>query len=210
MAAEIGLHQSVAQIQGSSMNTKSIQVVVMSAGQPACRSLGAWLGRHGLDWRYGSQDYGIDLARNQNITRFLNRDVSAGKTHLLMIDHDMVPVPATAAILESDGDLFYCGYVDRFGTPGHFGDNNFGAACFRASADLLNRMQRPWFATGFHDGRRVRCECFHFAALATACGAQSRMAGIIGHEQHCVLLPGISGAAELHWPPEFDEDGRTN
>ena len=68
-----------------------IQAVVMSAGQPACRALGQWLGQHGLAWRYGSQDYGIDAARNQNVRRFLADDVPRGKTFLLMIDHDMVP-----------------------------------------------------------------------------------------------------------------------
>ncbi len=190
------------------MEQIAIQVVVMSAGQPASRALGIWLSRHRLDWRYGSQDYGIDAARNQNVTRFLLEDLQRGKTHLLMIDHDMVPVSQTDPILTAAAeiDLAYCGYADRFGSPGHYGDGNLGAACFRVSAGLLTRMRRPWFQSGYLDGQRIACECGYFRLLAARCGVGSVMVGVIGHEQRCVLLPGARGAGfTLHWPPEFED-----
>jgi hypothetical protein len=183
-----------------------IQAVVMSAGQPASRALAQWLSRQGIAWRYGSQDYGIDHARNQNVRRFLAEDAPRGKAFLLMVDHDMVPTPETVSILTTPGNLLYCGYADRYGTPGHYGDEAFGAACFRASAELLAAMPDPWFKMGYVDGRRVACECGFFRMRAKGLGYQSQMVGIIGHEQRCVLLPDEHGGYALHWPPEF-EDG---
>ncbi len=195
-----------------------IQAVVMSAGQPACRALGQWLSRHGLDWRYGSQDYGIDNARNQNVRRFLAQHVPSGKTHLLMIDHDMVPIAASEPILSSEGDLLYCGYVDRFGSPGHHGAGNFGAACFRASARLLAAMADPWFQMLYSQGRRYACECTGFRVAAAALGYEAQMVGIVGHEQRCVLFPGPDAASSLiphpssfslRWPPECEDGPHT-
>ena len=189
-----------------------IQAVVMSAGQPACRALGQWLARQGIAWRYGSQDYGIDHARNQNVRRFLAEDVQQGKRFLLMVDHDMVPTPDTLPILTMPGDLLYCGYADRFGTPGHYGPNEFGAACFRASAELLAAMPDPWFLMGYVNGRRVACECGFFRMRAKGIGHAATMAGTIGHEQRCVILPDPNSPRGfvLHWPPEYEDyDGAT-
>ena len=183
-----------------------IQVVVMSAGQPACRALGQWLGRQGLAWRYGSQDYGIDNARNQNVRRFLAEDVPQGKAFLLMIDHDMVPTPATSPILTLPADLLYCGYADRYGSRGHYGAGDFGAACFRASAKCLSQMADVWFETHSSDYQtRLACECTFFRHRAASLGYHPQMAGVIGHEQRCVLLPDEHGGYALHWPPEYED-----
>lgn len=179
----------------------NIQTIVMSRGEPPCRPLALWLSEHFLDWRYGSQDYGIDHARNQNIRRFLREDVPRGKTHLLSIDSDMVPVGDTAEILIAQGELVYCGYVDRWGSRGHVGQGDFGAACFRASAELLARMPDPWFQMRYRDGRRVSCECSYFHQMAQQAGAESRQVGIIGHQQTCVLVPAATESGwSLQWP----------
>ncbi|MEI8374804.1 MAG: hypothetical protein WCJ35_18425 [Planctomycetota bacterium] len=179
----------------------NIQTIIMSRGEPPCRPLALWLSENFLDWRYGSQDYGIDHARNQNIRRFLREDVSAGKTHLLSIDADMVPVESTAEILTEPGELLYCGYVDRFGSRGHIGQGDFGAACFRASAELLARMGDQWFEMGYHNGKRIACECSYFHNIAQQAGGRSRQVGVIGHQQTCVLVPAETETGWiLQWP----------
>jgi hypothetical protein len=184
---------------------REIQAVVMSAGAPASRALGQWLSLQGLAWRYGSRDYGLDHARNQNVRRFLADD--AGKDWLLLIDHDMVPTDGTAEILAAPWDLCYCGYADRFGTRGHYGDGNFGAGCCRLSRKLLYAMRDPWFKTTYRDGCRTACECLHFRYAAAEAGYSSHMTGVIGHEQRCVILPDpdSAGGFALHWPPEYED-----
>ena len=185
------------------MSPEQIQTVVLSGGPPACQPLGLWLSRRGLAWRYGSGEYGYNVARNQSITRFLREDVPAGKTHLLMLDHDMVPLPETAAILTEPGDMLYCGFAGRCGSRGHRGPGDFGFACSRISATLLAAVGYPWSQDRIENGRRVQCECAFFRKLAAAAGATPRMVGIVGHEQTCILLPSDT---ELGWAVAWPHD----
>lgn len=189
------------------MNFPHIQTVVMARHEPACRELSIWLSAMGLDWRYGSPEFGVDVARNQNVWRFLRDDVPRGKTHLLMIDADMVPVRETEEILYAAGDVVYCGYADRDGTRGHYGDGDFGAGCFRASAHAMRRIGQPWFVTSFDDHRRCRagCECYHFRQRAINAGVEPKMVGVIGHAQRCILLPAPDSRHgwQLMWPSQF-------
>jgi len=182
-----------------------IQVIVMSAGPPMARQLQEWLRDNGLEWRYGSSEYGLDLARTQNTVDFLRNDVPRGKTHLLGIDNDCVPIRETRHILRGDDELVYCGYVGRHGSRGHVGDGDFGAGCFRVSADLLQRMDEPWWRTTVVDGRRIECECQWFRRQATIAGATAKMVGLIGHQQDCVLVPtqDTPGYAVV-WPEELE------
>lgn len=188
------------------MKHDHIQVFVMSGGRPMTRQLQEWLAENRLDWRYGSGEYGIDLARNQNVNYFLNHDVPQGKTHLLGIDHDMVPIRETRHILRGDDELVYCGYCGRHGSPGHVGDGDFGAACFRASVGLLKRMAHPWWRTTVVGGHRVECECAWFRRRAAKAGAAARMVGLIGHRQECVLVPsGEAPGYAVMWDEELAE-----
>jgi len=191
---------------------RPIQVVIMARFDTATPWLADWLDRHNLPWRYGSPEFGIDCARNQNIVRFLREDVPNGRKHLLMIDKDMVPLPATDAILKAEGDLLYCGYVDREGSAGHCSPTGFGAACFRASATMLQKMQDegvapPWFEMGYNPERtrRTHCECLDFQRRAAKVGVKSQMAGVIGHLQTCIVVPdGQSPGYRALWPHELD------
>ena len=183
-----------------------LQVVVASFGAPASRGLGLWLSHHGLDWRYGSSEYGVDTIHNQNITRFLREDVPRGKTDLLSIDADMVPLPETDAILSEPGNLLYCGHVGRYGSRGHKGDGDFSIGCYRASADLLELMGPPWVQTIVAGGVRVHCECNFFRHRAAQEGAVARQAGIIGHEQRCILIPTNTDLGwAVAWPTDLGE-----
>ena len=175
----------------------------MSRGGPPCRLLALWLSENCRGWRYGSQEYGIDLARNQSLVAFLRHDVPKGKVDLVMIDDDMVPVDTTEQIFHAPGELIYCGYVGRRGSPGHHGPGNFGAGCFRVSAKLLQQMPRPWFETTYAGGRRKHCECEYFHKMAQAAGVTAREVGVVGHEQKCVLLPSEDA---LGWSLAWEED----
>lgn len=183
------------------------QTVLMARGTPPCKPLAIWLSKNCPGWRYGSEDYGIDHARNQNVRRFLREDVPQGKTHLLMIDADMVPVASTMAILHEPGDLLFCGHVGQHGSRGHLGNDDFGAACFRASAELLAKMPDPWFKMVYQDGCRTICECRWFQRLAFQAGVNSKQVGVIGHQQTCILLPADNELGwGLAWPHDLDKD----
>lgn len=207
------------------MNPSNIQIVVSSYRRPPCSLLNEWLRQLPYlcgTWRTGSQEYGIDVARNQNVTRFLREDVPAGRTHLLMIDGDMVPLTPpydlgqglTGAILKEDGELLWCGYAGHQGRPGHAGEHDLGCGCVRISADLLKRIPAPWFATGYDEKmtKRVVCECSGFQQLAIQAGAENpRQVGVIGHQQGgddgCVLVPTTDNKTgwRLFWPADLQE-----
>lgn len=179
----------------------------MAHGIPPCKLLAIWLSRNCPDWRYGSQDYDIAHTRNQNVRRFLREDVPRGKTHLIMIDADMVPVESTMAILHAPGELIFCGFVGASGSHGHLGDEDFGAACFRVSANLLQKLPDPWFETLYTKGVRTCCDCRYFQRLAFRVGVESKMVGIIGHQQTCILLPAKNDLGwGIVWPHEIDQD----
>jgi len=180
----------------------SLQVIVMSNGTPPCKELALWLSDNCPGWKYGSEDYGIDNARNQNCERFLADDV--GKSHLMMIDHDMVPVTSTSAIFTATEELVYCGYADRYGSKGHYGDGDFGAACFKVSRDLLITMGMPWFATRSIHSHRQNCECNFFRVKAATFGIIPRMVGVVGHQQRCILLPDPKPPGwRIAWPGDI-------
>jgi hypothetical protein len=173
------------------MNLNEIKAYVMTRHKPPCRELSRWLFGHRLDWSYSSSEFGIDVARNQTVNRFLQEQVPKGKQYLMMIDADMVPVVDTHRIISADGDLVWCGYTEEPPAKGHYGEGDFGAACFRASASLLSRMQQPWFKMKYDGclGRRLACECSYFAACARGQGVEPRMVGIIGHARRCIMFP---------------------
>lgn len=161
----------------------------MTASGPPCEQLSLWLSDNELKWRPGSKEHGVELARNQSITGFLRHDVPKGKTHLLCFDHDMIPLRETRHILRGDDELAYCGHVGKHGSRGHVGNGDFGAACFRVSADLLQRMGKPWWQTTVVNGVRVECECAYFRKRAEGVGAKAKMVGLVGHQQTCILVP---------------------
>jgi len=171
------------------MNAANIQIVVSAYRGPPCTLLLAWLQRLPYlcgTWRIGSQEYGIDVARNQNVIRFLREDVPAGRTHLLMIDGDMVPLGPTKEILTEEGELIWCGYAGHQGSPGHI--DHPGCGFMRVSADLLSRIPAPWFRTRYNEEmtRRLECECEGFWWAATRIGTEAenfRQVGVVGHQQ---------------------------
>lgn len=197
------------------MNTSTIQIVVSAYRQPPCTLLLEWLQRLPYlcgTWRIGSQEYGIDVARNQDVFRFLHEDVPAGRTHLLMIDYDMVPLGPTKEILTEEGDLLGCGYVGHQGSPGHIAE--IGCGFMRVSFELLTCIEKPWFQTRYDENltRRLECECSEFYRKALAVRDEShdfRQVGVVGHQQGgdtgCILIPDSrqkSGWA-LAWPADL-------
>lgn len=187
------------------MDRMKIKAIIMSSGGPMTRQLALWLSENGISWGWGSSEYGIDLARSHNCTKFLRHYAPLGFTHLLGIDHDMIPIRETRHILRGDNELIYCGYNGRHGSKGHAGDGDFGAACFRVSADLLNRMEQPWWNTTVIDGRRRECECLWFRRRAIAAGATVRMVGLIGHEQKCIIVPSDDPPGYIVvWPEQLE------
>lgn len=193
-----------------SINLAEIQIVVMAHRQPPCSLLLDWLQKlPATHWRRGSQDTGIDLCRNQSVTRFLQEDVPTGKRYLLMFDADMVPIADTNPILHEPGDLLYCGSVGHQGSAGHFSD--FGAGCFRVSASLLLKMSQPFFKTLYNEEitRRTACECNWFATNAFAVGDGPKRVGLIGHQQGgdtgAVLFPDNRNVCgwSIAWPAQL-------
>jgi hypothetical protein len=159
----------------------------MRYNTPACEQLSRWLYAKGLDWRYGISDYEIDVARNKNVLEFLKSD----KQYLLMINHDMVPLPETNAILTADGDVVYCGSYSSRGTPDHIGDKQFNSACWRVHRRVFESFGPPWFRVG-HSGdvtERTYCDCNYFKDRCNDAGFDSHMVGLIAQRVEIVLFP---------------------
>jgi len=215
----------------SIVNLNEIQIAVVSGSGGPCRLLRDWLDGLPIEWWVSSTDKGLDVVRNQVITRFLREDVPKGKKFLLSINGDDVPVIDTNPIISTPGDLLWCGDVGHWGSPGHYGDNAFGCGCFRASADLLSRMRMPWFETRLNDcyqnkswlemqgadpgkspphTQRIACECDWFARRARKAGAEPKMVGIVGNQQGgddgCILFPDLT--AKPPWKVAFPCDLR--
>ncbi|HUU91636.1 MAG TPA: hypothetical protein VM238_10535 [Phycisphaerae bacterium] len=191
------------------MEITKTQIAVFAYRSMPNRPLEAWLDRirvGGGHVRYAPDTSPVELAREQVCNRFLEEDAPAGRTHLLMIDGDMVPLAAsdrtagTAPILTADGEMIYCGFVGREGMAGHWGDDDFGMACCRLSADVLRGVAKPWFPLSIDGDRHVGCECLAFFARAVQAGVASRMAGSVGHLQHIVLFPDRQGRVASTWP----------
>lgn len=167
--------------------------------------LAAWLDglkSRGYAVRTLRSHYDVCTARRQSLAHFLAVDVPAGATHLVMLDDDMVPVPTTERILTADGDLAYCGYAGRGGRPGHYGDDDFGCACCRISAELACKIDIPTsFDFGFDATRTsvLKCECQVFRDQARRLGYESRMVGVIGHCVNIVIVPTDNGVIQ-RWP----------
>ena len=193
------------------MTLDQIQIVVMRYNEPACEELSRWLAHTGMDWRYGVSDYEIDVARNKNIQRFLKDDVPKGKTHLLSLNHDMVPLPETTPILTLDGDLLYCASSSSRGSIEHLGDKQFSSACWRASEKLLSSFGPPWFRVG-HSGditERTYCDCMFFKDRAQEVGFDAQMVGIIGHKVSVIVFPDPESPQDKYkflWEADLDYD----
>jgi hypothetical protein len=173
-----------------------------------CRGPSAGSGQ-GYLIRYGSEEYGIPEAREQNCNRFLAEDAVAGREYLLMIDADIVPLPRRSVskagpsaaapvapgtcgsddILRDNGELVYVGYCGHDVSAGHFGDDQFGAGFCRIHASVLRRIAKPWWRMVYQADRRVMCECSHFRLKAEAVGIKARMVGVAGHEATMVTVP---------------------
>ena len=186
-----------------------IQIVIVSHDRAANKLLGRWLASNNItDWRYSSKEYDVGEVRNQAITRFIQEESKTGKQYLLLIDDDMIPIDSTNAILDTEGDMIYCGSAGPCGTRGHYGDYDWGENFCRMSIELLQQMKYPYFKTCYENGVRKHCDGYAFLKQAVEQGAQPKMVGVVGHQQTCVLLPSEN---KLGWAMCWEHDiaGRT-
>lgn len=189
-----------------------IQTYVMAHRSVPNRLLMKWLTAWQPDWKQGSQvGFRIDLARNQTVNAFLKDDVPRGKTHLLLLDADMVPVISTNKIIPTHGDLVFSEYVGRSGVHGH--RTSPGAGCVKVSADLLGKMVKPYFCVPVNETCDLLegCECDYFYRNAIKAGATAIKAGMIGHQMGgnggCVIFPANTASGfRAAWPEELGYD----
>jgi len=169
-----------------------VAVYLMAYRRQPCRPQQDWidtLRAKGYCVKYGSEEYGIDVARNQNCLRFLAEDSPAGREFIIMIDADMVPLPQSEGILQDNGPVVYCGYSGFQATKGHFGDDDFGSGFCRIHRSVLQKLPRPFFKMLYENDRRVGCECAYFRRNAEQAGFRPVMVGIAGHETTVVSIP---------------------
>lgn len=192
------------------MRIDTIQTYVMAHRATPNELLRSWLRSYSPNWKRGSQvGFRVDLARNQTCNQFLRDDVPRGKTDLLLLDADMVPVIETRGILSQPGELVFCCYAGHHGTHGH--RSTPGAACVRVSAELLAKMTRPFFHVPVNEtcDELLGCECDHFHAAAVAAGAKAIRVGTIGHQQGgsdgVILFPndGNKTGYSFCWPEDL-------
>ena len=181
---------------------REIQIVVMAYREEPNRHLQAWLNglcRRGYEWRYGPETHPVYVARNQVVNRFLAEDTM--KQHLVMIDAPLVPIQdQTVRVLTEPGEVVYCGYVGRYGTPGHCG--TFGCGCFRASRRVYEAAPPPWFDFGYDATltQKTECECQRFARRLAE---PPRQVGIVGRLSEMILVPCADGTPRAISPHEI-------
>lgn len=152
-----------------------------------------WLQTHNLDWDLGSQEWGIDVARNQSVNRFLREEVEKGYTHLMMIDTDIVPIIDSNYIISTKEELVWCAYSGRGGTAGHV--KTFGAGCFKVSSEALKKITNgnqisPFIMTyNEKKDKLLECECDYFARLAKQNNIVPKRIGTVGHILDAVWFP---------------------
>jgi hypothetical protein len=157
--------------------------------------LSRWLTRQselGSAVEFGPGTHGIDVARNQIINDFLDR---TDFSHLLMLDCDTVPLPPKMGdsldkLLENPPAIGWCGYVGTQGMGGNHMDT-FGCGCSIYTHEPLLKIMKPWFQMGLSvDGCTIEnCECKYFADKCREADITPQRIGVVGHMQHCVLLP---------------------
>lgn len=178
------------------MNLETIQVVVFD-GLPVNKHLRNWVRRF-PNYIYASEiaDKGlpdlIGMWRNRVCYWFLKE---TELEYLLMIDADMVPIKETIEIVRGEAPLAGCRYIAKDGEDIHREDGRIGCGCMRIRRDVLETVQRPWFAYKQNDdGLEVsRCECERFCDNAREAGIFPLKRGAIGHVMPAVVSPKADG-----------------
>lgn len=154
--------------------------------------LKAWLDKHRIEYNIVQSNYGLPCVRNASAERFLERAPKLGLENLCLIDADMMATNETEAILIAKGDLIYCGYSNgKARCLAHWGHEDLGCGCMRASLDVLKSIEPPWFNFQMNKkGTAVTlCECRYFLRKAQAAGFESRMVGAISHLSIMAVRP---------------------
>ena len=115
--------------------------------------------------------------------------LAGGKTHLVFVDHDVIPAgrtghhPATEDFLaECEGDLICC--PCRLEIAGAWASTDaFHCGLWRTTREALLRVPPPWFLEEYSpDGRAInKCVCAYFAHKAKAAGLTVGRAGWADH-----------------------------
>ena len=116
----------------------------------------------------------------------------------------LVPIQGeTIRVLTESGEVVYCGYIGRYGTPGHYG--NFGCGCFHTSRRVYESMPPPWFDFGYDETltEKRQCECARFAGRLQAAGVEPIQVGVVGRRTELVLIPSGRGRMRIVSPHEL-------
>jgi len=156
------------------------------AGSEPNEHLKRWAGQLD-DWMAfaGSKTWqGIPEARNDICRFFLAR---RAQRWLLMMDHDMVPLPGTQELLDSRAPVASARAWAKSGREAH--PHTISAACLKVHRDALERIRDPWFRFAPHS-----CECSCFFQRAYRAGYRPETVGIVGHRFPIVVIPGEGNA----------------
>lgn len=152
--------------------------------------LETWLSMFIPNWKLGSQlGCRLDVVRNQAVTDFLE---NCSESHLLMIDHDIVPLISSSKILNNE-------HYSYGKTVGYHGKdiNHASAAFLRLSRTMLEQIPKPHFLFETNEAcdEIKQCECLYFQNKAKQFGFEPFEACQVGHQQGedgIVLFPGRS------------------
>jgi len=170
---------------------EDVQLIIFE-GRGANKHLLRWSKSFPHRWRARPptrvRDY-VALWRNQQVREFLARTTLGW---VWLIDDDMVPVPDTSLLLESESDVACCRCWSRTGTEAHPAEAEVSAACLLVSRHALEAVGPPWFQVVLSaDGTGLaKCECTYFAERMRAAGFTPAKLGRVGHIVPLVVLPG--------------------
>jgi len=190
------------------MNIEQVQIVVFAWRCSPTRELARWLdawARRGGRWRFAPQSRPVDLAREQVCNGHLAAWRAGGPRRLVMLDADLALDGGAAELFATDSPVAYCGHVGHQGTRGHYGHDDFGCAACAIDAEVLARLDKPWFRFAAIDDVLAACECVHFRERLDGAGIAHPMVGRVWHLQAAYYGYDDGGHLACRWPMAFEQ-----
>jgi hypothetical protein len=148
--------------------------------------------RFANDGQARHRQMGLAEWRNHEASLFLRE---TDLPWLLMLDDDMVPVPESQALIDSQAPVSGGRFWSRTGNEAHTPLGSIGLGAVKISREVLKVIDPPWFSF-----ENSPCECAYFCKLLMKHGYAAVKAGVFGHLVPTVFVMGSEGC-NMAFPP---------
>ena len=179
-----------------------IQLVILE-GRGCNRFLRSWAARFPNRRILNVSDFPDHVAAHRNRVFKWFRDECTAKW-LIMMDDDVVPIAATDAFVQAEGDIIGAKAIAKTGSEMH--PHAFSMTAVKVHRRVIEAVTPPWFAFMFTpDGvMQELCECLYFHKKATEAGFRTTQAGAVGHRFMVTVVP--PGEGETRPQLLFDDE----